>query len=268
MVKLKLGLFLLVFTGMSCWLQGQQLAQFSLPSLNKYHFNPAYAGLDYSLSITAVTRRQWNGLARTPETHGINAHLPFYVAGGGIGMRLESDFLGSIRQIRFGFSYSYVMQFDRSILNFGIGAGIHQFSLNGTELRSYGGNYEGNIIDHQDPRIPNAKVNDVKPEFELGIYYVTDQFEGGLSIQNLGPMEFRLPTLSGDLKIASRPIIHLSGEYLFNSQIFRKKQLLIASFLFIFFFQILKKYFILFIKCGISSLFSYSFLLLLLLNHF
>lgn len=202
------------FLAFVCLAQGQQTAQYSLPQLNKFQFNPAYAGMDYSLSVTAVNRRQWSGIYRTPETQSFNAHMPLYIASGGVGIKFENDILGSIRNLKLGLAYSYVMQFDRGILSIGLGAGIHQFTLNGTELRANGGFYEGNIIDHNDPRIPNTKESDLQPNLELGLYYIGDRFEGGVAISNIGPIEFNLPTPNGDLKIANKPVGYAQAEYL------------------------------------------------------
>ena len=56
----------------------QQPAQYSLYNLNKFNFNPAYAGLDNSLSVTGVYRSQWVGLPGKPVTQNINAHMPLY----------------------------------------------------------------------------------------------------------------------------------------------------------------------------------------------
>jgi hypothetical protein len=55
---------------------GQQAAQYSLYRLNKYAFNPAYAGLDNSLSMTGVYRTQWVSLPGAPVSQHFNAHMP------------------------------------------------------------------------------------------------------------------------------------------------------------------------------------------------
>ena len=194
-------------------LLSQQTAQYSLSNLNRYNFNPAYAGLDYSLSSTGVSRNQWNGISRRPSTQSLNAHMPLYIANGGVGFKLENDILGSRRNLNFALSYNYVMTNDWGILSIGIAAGINQFTLDGTELRTRDGNYEGNVIEHQDPLLPNTKESDLKPRFEVGAYAILGDFEAGISVVNIGAGSFNIPGQDGILKVPQDPVIHLSSEY-------------------------------------------------------
>ena len=70
---------------------GQQPAQYSLFMMNKLNWNPAYAGLDNSLSATGVYRAQWAGLEGNPVTQNVNVHMPLYILSSGIGINLEND---------------------------------------------------------------------------------------------------------------------------------------------------------------------------------
>ena len=45
---------------------GQQPAQYSLYMMNQLNWNPGYAGLEHSLSVTGGFREQWVGLAGKP----------------------------------------------------------------------------------------------------------------------------------------------------------------------------------------------------------
>ncbi len=80
-----ISILVLVFCTSS---KAQQPAQFSLFMLNKYAYNNAYNGLDESLSITGVFRKQWLGFTGTPLNINFNAHLPVEFINRGVGIVL------------------------------------------------------------------------------------------------------------------------------------------------------------------------------------
>ena len=51
-----------ILLGLSLSLQAQQPAQYSTYMLDPFRYNPAYAGLDYGVSLTGTYRQQWVGL--------------------------------------------------------------------------------------------------------------------------------------------------------------------------------------------------------------
>ena len=68
-------------------LQAQQPAQYSTYMLDPMRINPAYAGLDYALSLTGTYRQQWAGLEGAPTGQRLSAHLPLYFLRGGFGLQ-------------------------------------------------------------------------------------------------------------------------------------------------------------------------------------
>ena len=170
------------FAGMA-----QQSPQYSMYMLNKYNYNPAYAGLDNSLSVTGVFRKQWVNLEGSPVTQNINAHMPFYYLNGGFGINLENDQLGVERNSSTTLSYNYFLPVSkRNLLSLGIGAGVIQKSLDGSKLKTPGGDYsEPPIIDHRDLLLPNGKVSATAPYFNAGVYFYSDKLEFGISANNL-----------------------------------------------------------------------------------
>jgi type IX secretion system PorP/SprF family membrane protein len=167
--------------------QAQQAPQYSMYMLNKYNFNPAYAGLDNSLSITGVFRKQWVNLESSPVTQNINAHMPLYYLRGGFGINIENDQLGAERNTSGLISYNYFVPVSKkSLLSFGIGGGVIQKSLDGSKLRAPGGDYtEPPIIDHRDNFIPVGKVSATAPLINAGIYFYSEKLEVGVSANNL-----------------------------------------------------------------------------------
>lgn len=163
----------------------QQQSQFSMFMLNRYDVNPAYAGFDGSLSTTAVYRTQWDGIEGKPVSMTINAHMPLYIFNGAIGVKLERESLGALSTIRSSASYNYVRDTDYGLFSFGISAGIIQGTLDGALLRAGTGVYENNLIVHNDPIIPDTRVNGISPSIGIGVYHINDYFEVGIAVDNV-----------------------------------------------------------------------------------
>lgn len=175
--------FILLFLGAA---HAQQPAQYSMYMWNKYAFNPAYAGMENSLSLTGVYRNQWTNLEGAPETQSINAHMPFYFGGGGVGIGLENETIGSWRQTTTMLTYNYQSEVSSSgVLSMGLSAGLVQRELDGSKVRTPGGVYDDNSIEHQDPSILEEIQNGSAPTFHAGIFYQSEKLEVGISAMNL-----------------------------------------------------------------------------------
>ena len=182
--------FLLLLLIASGTLFAQQANQYSLYMLNTYSYNPAYAGLDNSLSVTGVFRKQWAGLDGSPTTQNVNAHMPVYYLGGGLGINLENDEIGAERNASASISYNYMLPVSKtSIFSIGIAAGVVQKSLDGTKLRAPQGVYSDLeppfSIDHNDGFIPIGNTSVVTPLINAGIYFQNEKFEIGLASSNI-----------------------------------------------------------------------------------
>jgi len=176
--------FLLAF----CYfLNGQQPVQYSMYMLNKHAFNPGYAGLDQSLSLTGVFRKQWVGLEGSPSSQQVNAHMPFYLWGGGVGINIGNDVLGAQRNTSAFASYNYQIPVKKTgILSLGVSGGIIQKSLDGTKLRAPEGTYtDGEVFNHNDNFLPLSLVTSIVPSFNLGVYFQSEKLEAGISSSNL-----------------------------------------------------------------------------------
>ena len=188
---------LLFFTVLSLG-YAQQPAQYSMYMWNKYAFNPAFAGMENSLSLTGVYRNQWVGLDGAPETQAINAHMPFYFAGGGVGIGLETETIGSWRQTMTAVTYNYQAEMGTSgVLSFGLSAGLVQRELDGSKVRTPEGNYEDvTTINHQDPILSEEIQSGTAPTFHAGVFYQGEKLELGISAMNLLENEVSLTDFS------------------------------------------------------------------------
>lgn len=176
---------LLFFVLLPCLLFAQQAPQYSMYFLNPYSFNPAYSGLDESLSITGVFRKQWVQLQGSPINQSLNAHMPWYYMKGGVGLQVENDMLGAERNLSASLSYAYHRNLGNDYtLSLGLAGGMIQKTIDGDKLRAPDGNYE-NIIDHQDDFLPIGKEGAIAPLLNVGLYLKNESLEIGLSANNI-----------------------------------------------------------------------------------
>ncbi|MBI5916843.1 MAG: type IX secretion system membrane protein PorP/SprF [Bacteroidetes bacterium] len=178
----------MIFLGLTTIAVAQQPAQYSLYNLNKFAFNPAYAGLDNSLSLTGVYRSQWVGLEGNPVTQHLNAHMPLYIAGGAAGLALENETLGSWKQTSFSASYAYQMPVGKTgLLSLGGSAGWVQRQLNGSKVRTPGTEVDdlGNPISHNDPSLSINTEAGAGSTAHAGVFFQGEKLEAGVSAMNL-----------------------------------------------------------------------------------
>lgn len=166
---------------------GQQAPQFTMNLMNKYNMNPAYGGMDASLSINAFVKSQWQEFPGQPRFQHINAHMPLYIANGGVGMKVYRDQIGAEQLLGVEFSFNYVYETDIGLFSGGLAAGMSQMRIDGSLLRAPDGIYEGNTIEHNDPILSSTRGSGLAPAMSLGIYFTNDYLEAGISMdQALG----------------------------------------------------------------------------------
>ncbi|BDS13907.1 PorP/SprF family type IX secretion system membrane protein [Aureispira anguillae] len=186
---------------LSCFLLGgitlswaQQPAQYSLYMLNKYAYNNAYNGLDESLSMTGVFRKQWVGFKGSPLSVNFNAHLPIEYLSSGIGLGFEYDAIGAYKDLSIRGSYSYIIDLGKAgKLSLGAAGRFLQKNLDGSLLLTPDGNYEQGV-NHNDPNVPNIKESGISFSLDAAIYYKHKFFELGLSAINLTQPTLKLAT--------------------------------------------------------------------------
>ena len=176
----------------------QQTQLYSLQAYTPYGINPAYAGFDGSLSIAAVVRTQWNQITGNPISQHVESHLPLTTWPGGIGLTLDNESLGSWQQTKMALSYNYITQISDFVISTGGRLGWIQASLNGLDLRTPEGIYEGFSIDHQDVYVPLSNINSHHYTLDIGMYIVWNGIELGLSALYVNRPRFKLNTLGID----------------------------------------------------------------------
>ena len=178
------AILFMLFVGVA-W--SQQGTQYSMTMLDKYQYNPAYAGMDASLVVTGALKSQWEGFPGAPKFQRVNVHMPLYIANGGIGFKFIHDAIGAEETIAFEASYNYVYESSIGLFSFAFGAGLVQKKLDGSLLRTPDGIYEGFTIVHNDPLLSSTRGTGLGPTSSLGIYFANDYLDAGIAVsQALG----------------------------------------------------------------------------------
>ena len=163
---------------------GQQGPQWTQYAFNQYLINPAYGGLDRSLSITAGIRSQWSPFPGAPRSQMITGHLPLYFLNGSAGMTLLNEELGVFRRTGVSLGYNYVVDSPLGLFSTGFRVGVQQISLRNEDITTPSGSYIDQSIDHNDPRLNNVNLSGYAPTWSLGMYYIKDLLEIGISVDN------------------------------------------------------------------------------------
>jgi len=187
----------------------QQSLQQSLYMFDKFQYNAAYGGLDYSLSANVHFRQQWQGLDGRPSYLGFNAHLPFYVWNGALGVQAATRSLGVLDRNEVTFSYNYVLNVNGGLWSNGLRIGLDHLVVNGGSIVTPDGIYTGGSINHQEPLLLTSNDIGVGLQWELSTYYKSNTIEGGLSLSYLPGSDLVLERYSFDKK----PFLTLYGQY-------------------------------------------------------
>ncbi|HUR11894.1 MAG TPA: type IX secretion system membrane protein PorP/SprF [Flavitalea sp.] len=190
----------------------QQRPHYTQYVLNQYILNPALSGIENYTDIKVSHRHQWVGLEGAPVTTYLTIHTPIgkkdyrtsstsyrvpgqnprgtsywedYTAAEphhGVGLTVLNDRTGPLNRFSAYATYAYHLGISaRTTIAAGFGAGISNLSLNASKL-------DFGPFAPVDPAVSNSnEINNIKPEFNAGIYIYSADFFGGLSAQQIIP---------------------------------------------------------------------------------
>ncbi len=156
----------------------QQDAMFSQYMFNTLAINPAYAGSRDVLSVTALNRTQWSGIAGAPRTQTLSMHSPVAKKNIGLGLQIFNDKIGITRTTGAFLSYSYRLKMGNGSLALGIQGGVANFRADYSTVDVSGDAPAG------DPSF-SQRVNKMLPNFGAGLYYSAKKFYVGLSVPHM-----------------------------------------------------------------------------------
>lgn len=177
-------LFLILIFFFSLNGYSQEQSRFTQYMFNKYSFNPAFAGLDGSLSLYVHYRNQWTDLEFSPNTIMFNTHIPVYALNGAIGLKVKRDEIGLFKDNSFSVSYNFVKDSNIGLFSLGMGLGYRKHDINGSLIITPEGQY-GSNIDHKDPILSNETFSSSGVIWDFGIVYLFNKIETGVSFSNL-----------------------------------------------------------------------------------
>jgi type IX secretion system PorP/SprF family membrane protein len=184
--------------------------------LNRYYENPAYGGLERSLSVYTSYRDQYNALAGNPKTFYIGADMPFYLWNGALGVTLYNQRSGVLSNTNLRFSYNYVMGLPFGFLSFGARLGVNLVNLDGNRIVTPDGTYEG-IFTHNDPLLENNVINGVGPSWEIGSYFMGSNLQAGITISEFPSHSYSLG--NGSFKSAVSGSVFAMYKYEYSDEI-------------------------------------------------
>lgn len=183
----------------SHWGNGQQYALYTQYMFNGLAINPAYAGSNEALNVTAFSRRQWTNVEGAPTTTGVSAHTPIKKESMGLGLIIAKDKITIFNQTSVNLTYAYhVPLAENKKLSLGLQAGFAHHNASYTSLTSK---------TPDDPARAASDINTWSPSFGTGAYYYTNRFYAGLSIPYLASNLLRTKNIRNE--------IHYQNNYFF-----------------------------------------------------
>lgn len=104
--------------------RAQHYPAFSQYIINGLAINPAYAGRNGVLDITAAHRRQWMGFNGSPVTSSFNMNSPLRVKSISLGLSVVDDKFGPINNQLVNAIYAYRVRMGKFRLSFGLQNGV------------------------------------------------------------------------------------------------------------------------------------------------
>lgn len=172
----KISLIITLLTVMGLYnVSAQQDPQYTQYMYNMNVVNPAYAGSNEGLTITALYRDQWVGLEGNPTTITFSAHSPISDRVG-LGLAAIKDELGPVSETNVYADFSYTLPLGGNLklaLGLKAGATFHDVGLAGLDVQ-----------DENDPFF-SENINNVYPNIGAGAFFYSDNFYIGLSVPNM-----------------------------------------------------------------------------------
>jgi len=160
------------------FVNAQQDPQFTMFMFDRVSYNPAAAGIDGVLNVTAFYRNQWAGFDGAPKTGLINVASPIFSINSGVGLSLYFDELGQENTINGLLSYNYQLKVGSGMkLSMGVALGMYNSKL-GTDWRATDG------IDN-DTAIPITGESSTVFDASFGLVLRSEQLYVGLSATHL-----------------------------------------------------------------------------------
>jgi len=163
-------------------LAGVVKAQYD-PSFSHYFdmetsFNPAAAGKQPKINVTAAYALDMAGFEHNPQTAYAAADMPFYALKNyhGVGLLFMNDKLGLFAHTRLAAQYAYKFRLFGGQMSAGLQAGLISEKFDGSRA---------DLGDSSDPAFSSSQLSGNVVDLGAGIYYTLKEFYAGLSVQHV-----------------------------------------------------------------------------------
>lgn len=158
------------------------MAQYD-PSFSHYFdmetsFNPAAAGKQPKLNVTAAYALDMAGFEHNPQTAHAAADLPFYAMKSyhGAGLKFMNDRIGLFTHTKLDAQYAYRFKMFGGQMAIGVQAGFISEDFDGSKA---------DLEDSSDPAFSTSQLTGNAIDLATGLYYSHKQWYAGLSVQHL-----------------------------------------------------------------------------------
>lgn len=157
---------------------GKTFSQY-VPLTSQYLFNglvinPAYAGSQDALSVSASYRSQWVGFDGAPTTQNLAIHGPLKRENIALGGMFYRDAIGVTTENGLYATYAYRIKIKNDgFFSFGLGGGFSMYTSRWNEVALNAAN---------DPQFSSPSPVYIKPNVSFGTYFYNKKYFGGLSV--------------------------------------------------------------------------------------
>lgn len=176
---------------------GQQTAQFTQFTFNKYGYNPAAAGtnINNGLEVIVGGRQQWIGFDNPPTTNFLSANYTIkpqrsYKRWHNVGIYMSREKVGLFRNESYYLSYTLHLPLTKKLnMSFGIFAGVRNFAFDRKRISMddpvYAASYSNYFLAYPD-FIPGIRLYGKKTFLDISIQqlYKNRQVQGNKQIGN------------------------------------------------------------------------------------
>ena len=153
-------------------------------------YNPATAGCDSALHISAFDRMQWVGVKNAPQTFFISADMPVHFLRRlhGLGVTAVNDQAGLFLTTYVAGQYAYRLDLWGGRLSMGGQAGIVNQTFRGGDIYIP----DGDAWEPSDDALPSGDVSAMGFDCGAGVYYERGRWYGGVGALHLTGTELDL----------------------------------------------------------------------------
>ena len=177
-VYLRRLIIALLLTSLSTVVKAQYDPSFSHYFDMETSFNPAAAGKQPKINVTAAYALDMAGFEHNPQTAYAAADMPFYALKNyhGVGLQFMNDKLGLFAHTRLAAQYAYKFRLFGGQMSAGLQAGLISEKFDGSRA---------DLGDSSDPAFSSSQLSGNVVDLGAGIYYTLKEFYAGLAVQHV-----------------------------------------------------------------------------------